>query len=133
MKKFVPALAVAALLASGTLVSAGAMAQTSDSNVVAHPRVNGIDERLENQQQRIDNGVQQGQINSKQEMRDEKTDAKVSQELSTDEAKHNGHITKAEQTKMNKQLDHNSKRIHHQRHKGAAVPASTPATTPSTP
>jgi hypothetical protein len=128
MSKFVTSLAFAALLASGTLASAGVMAQTADPTVPGHPRVNEVDQRIENQQQRIDNGVKDGQINAKQEMRDENKLNKVSNELSTDEAKNGGHITKAEQTKMNKQLNHNSRRIHRQRTKGAGTtPASAPA------
>jgi hypothetical protein len=122
MKKFLAATALIALLTSG---AAGvAHAQTSDTTIPGHPRVNEVDQRLENQQNRIDNGVKDGQINAKQEMRDEKTDAKVSQELSADQAKNGGHITKAEQRKMNKQLNGNSKRIHRQRTKGVTT---TPA------
>src|SRR5437762_531683 len=118
MKKVVTSLALAALLA-GTLASGAVMAQAADPTVPGHPRVNQVDERLENQQKRIDQGVENGQINAKQEMRDEKVDAKVSNQLSKDEAKHNGHITKAEQRHMNKELNKNSHRIRHQRHKAA--------------
>lgn len=116
------------LLASLALVlaltSGAAMAQTAapvDPTIPGHPRVNEIDQRLENQQQRIDSGVASGKINAKQEARDQATDAKVSQELTADQAKNNGHITKAEQKKMNKQLNKNSKRIHRQKAKPAAV------------
>jgi hypothetical protein len=130
-KSLLASLALAALLASGA-----AMAQTattpSDPTIPGHPRVNEVDQRLENQQQRIDAGVADGQINAKQEARDQAKDAKVSQQLSADQAKNGGHITKAEQKQMNKELNHNSKRIHKQRVKGAAATsASAPATTPA--
>jgi hypothetical protein len=117
-------LALVAILASGA-----AMAQTTtpDPTIPGHPRVNEVDQRLENQQDRIDNGVKDGQLNAKQATHDEAVDSKVSQQLSADQAKHNGHITKAEQHKMNKELNKNSKRIHKQRHK---KPATTTTTTP---
>lgn len=105
-------------LIAGSAISSPVFAQTSDPAVPGHPRVNEIDQRLENQQKRIDNGVKDGQINAKQEMRDEKRDSKVSQELSRDEAKHNGHITKREQRRMNRQLNKDSHHIRHQRHEG---------------
>ena len=124
MKKLLASAALIALIASGA-----AQAQTSAPVTdPGHPRVNEVDQRLQNQQNRVDNGVKDGQINAKQEMRDDKTDAHVSQELSKDEAKNGGHITKAEQVRMNRQLNRNSHRIHRQRVKGSAVtPAAMPA------
>jgi hypothetical protein len=126
MKKL---LATTALVALVTGFSGFAHAQTAmpttNAPVVAPNGVNEVDQRLNNQQQRIDNGVKDGQINSTQEMHDDKADAHVSQELSKDEAKNGGTITKREQAKMNKQLNKNSHRIHHQRVKGSK--AVTPA------
>jgi Skp family chaperone for outer membrane proteins len=116
------------------LVAAPVMAQTAtptDTAVPGHPRVNEVDQRLENQQKRIDSGVSSGAINAKQEARDQKTDAKVSQELSADEAKNGGHITKAEQTKLNAQLDKDGKRIHAQKVKAGVTPVSAPVATPA--
>ena len=122
-KSHLASLALAALLVSGA-----AMAQTTPatSDIPGHPRVNEIDQRLDNQQSRTDNGVIDGQIGAKQEMHDQAVDSKVSQQLSADEAKNNGHITKAEQKHMNRELNRNSKRIHKQRHTPKPAPA-TPA------
>jgi Skp family chaperone for outer membrane proteins len=131
-KPLIASLTLAAILASGAAMAQTATTTTTDPAVPGHPRVNEIDQRLENQQQRIDASVKDGQINAKQEAKDQAVDNKVSQQLSADEAKHNGHITKAEQVRMNKELNHNSKRIHRQRVKGTtATPASVPATTPA--
>jgi hypothetical protein len=115
MNKIITSLAFAALLGAGTLASVGAMAQNMDPPVPGHSRVSEIGQRLQNQQNRIDNNVKKGKINAKQEERDEKNDAKVSNELSADEAKNGGHITAAEQAKMNTQLNNNSVRIYNQR------------------
>ena len=131
MNRTITSLALAAVLSAGILASAGAMAQTSDPNIPGHPRVNEVDQRIDNQQQRIDNGVKDGQITPAQQTRDENHLNKVSNEMSADQAKNGGHITKAEQNKMNNQLNKNSKRIHHQRTKPTATPASAPAAAPA--
>jgi len=117
-------LALAAVLVSG--MSVAALAQTNDPNVPGHPRVNEVDQRLENQQTRIDNGVNNGKLNAKQEENLQAKDAKVSQELSADQAKHNGHVTKAEQRHMNKQLNKDSTKIYDKKHDIQKDPPQTP-------
>jgi hypothetical protein len=112
-----------ALIAGGNFASSAVFAQSADTAIPGHPRVDEVNQRLENQQERIENGVKDGQISAKQEARDEKHDAKIAGELSADQAKHNGHITKAEQKKLNKQLNHNGKKIHKQRHEVVKNPA----------
>ncbi|OOG65997.1 hypothetical protein B0E46_00325 [Rhodanobacter sp. B04] len=104
------------LLVSAVFASGAAMAQaTTDTAVPGHPRVNEVNQRLDNQQNRIQNGVKDGQINAKQEARDEKHDSNIAQRESADEAKHNGHLTKQEQHNLNKSENKNSRRIHRQR------------------
>lgn len=96
-----------------TAAPLAAMAQ----DVPGHTRENEINSRLENQQNRINAGVADGQLNARQAARDSAADARVAREESRDEAKHNGHLTKAEQAKMNRQLNRDSTRIHNQRDK----------------
>ena len=127
MKKYIAVTSLALLLGMSTNV----MAQTVDTTTPAPSRVNQIDQRLDNQQKRIESGVASGAITAKQEAVDVKKDAKVATELSKDEAKHGGTITKAEQKKMNRQLSHNSKRIHHQKVKAVVTAPVTPVTTPA--
>ena len=81
-----------------------------------HPRVNEVNQRLDNQQQRIDNGLKNGTMTGKQAARDEAHDANIARRESVDEAKHGGHLTKAEQNRLNKSLNKNSKRIYKQKH-----------------
>ncbi len=103
----------AAVFASGAV-----MAQSSsDPTVPGHPRVNEVNQRLDKQQSRTQAGVADGQINAKQEARDDKHDANIAQRESVDEAKHNGHLTKREQKNLNKSENRNSRRIHRQRHR----------------
>ena len=84
--------------------------------IPAHPRVNEINMRLAHQAQRIETGEAKGQITPKQEARDERLDTRGSNQLSRDEALHNGHIMRAEQIHLNRELNHNSHRISRQRH-----------------
>jgi hypothetical protein len=101
-------LAAAGLLCAG-LISMQSMAQTAP--VPDHPRENQVNQRLDNQQARINQGV----ANGTQAARDEKHDANIAQREAVDESKHNGHLTKAEQARLNKSENRNSKRIHRQK------------------
>jgi hypothetical protein len=100
------------LLMSAALASGAAMAQT---DVPGHPRVNEVNNRLENQQDRIQAGVKDGQFNAKQVTRDETRDNNIAARESADQAKHNGHLTKREQRNLNKSLNKDSHNIHRQR------------------
>jgi hypothetical protein len=104
------------LVVSAALASGAAMAQVApQASDPGHPRVNEVNQRLDNQQNRIQKGVADGQINAKQEARDEKQDANIAQRESADQAKNGGHLTKQEQHNLNKSENHDSRRIHKQR------------------
>ena len=81
-----------------------------------HPRVNEVQQRIDNQQKRIDRGVSDGQINATQAPRDDAKLAREQNSLNQDQAKHDGHITRAEQKNLNKRLNKGSEQIHDQRH-----------------
>ena len=55
-------------------------------------------------------------MTGQQAARDEKHDANIAQREAVDESKHNGHITKGEQRRLNKSESKNSKRIYRQKH-----------------
>src|SRR5580704_6235512 len=82
-------------------VSTAAMAQ----EVPDHPRVNEVNQGLAN-----------GTMSGKQAARDEAHDANIAKRESVDEAKHNGHLTKGEQNRLNRSENKNSKRIYKQKH-----------------
>ncbi len=113
------ALKIASMITSiGLILSAAAIATNASAQtapVPDHPRVNEVNQRLDNQQNRIDKGEANGQISGKQAARDETHDANIAKRESTDEAKHGGHLTKAEQHNLNKSENKNSRRIHRQR------------------
>lgn len=106
------------MLSAVLLIGAGAaMAQTPPpaGDVPDHPRVNEVNDRLANQQKRIDNGVASGKITANQAAADEKRDANIARRESIDEAKHGGHLTKQEQRNLNRSLNKNSRHIRRQK------------------
>jgi hypothetical protein len=103
--------ALLGLLACSAFMSVGAIAQ----DVPGHPRVNEVNQRINNQQTRTANGVANGTINAQHAARDEKHDANIAQRESADEAKHNGHLTKGEDHRLNRAENRNSRHIRKQR------------------
>jgi hypothetical protein len=101
-------------LVCAALISTQSMAQTAP--VPDHPRENEVNQRLDNQQARIDQGLKNGTMTGQQAARDEKHDENIAQREAVDESKHNGHITKAEQNRLNRSENKNSKRIYRQKH-----------------
>ena len=114
-QKYLAALALTVLMTAG--LSTVAQAQTAANiSIPEHPYISRDDQRLQNQENRMDAGVKDGQINAAQELRDSGRDAKVSLEMTRDEAGDKGHLTNAEQAKITKQLNRNSADIYRQRH-----------------
>lgn len=109
--------ALFALALGAAAVSGQSMAQAApQTDVPGHPRVNEVNNRLDNQQNRIDKGVANGTMTQKQAARDETHDANIARRESVDEAKHNGHLTKAEQKNLNRSENRNSGHIYKQKH-----------------
>jgi hypothetical protein len=105
---------LAAAIIATAFGSVTAMAQTAP--VPDHPRENEVNQRLDNQQARINQGLANGTMTGKEAARDERHDENIAQRESVDEAKHNGHITKAEQNRLNRAENRNSRRIYKQKH-----------------
>ena len=105
------------LLALGSALVFGGLPAAFAQDVPGHPHVNEVDQRLINQQRRIDGGVNAGQIGARAEARDAGVDNRVARQLSRDEARHNGHITGVEYRQLNRELNGNSARIYAQRHR----------------
>jgi hypothetical protein len=103
---------ILASLCCTALGSSLGVAQT----VPDHPRVNEVNQRLDNQQTRINQGLANGTMTGKQAARDEAHDANIAKRESVDEAKHNGHLTKGEQRRLNRSENKNSRRIYAQKH-----------------
>jgi len=112
-----------ALAVGGLMLAGSASAQTSTTSGAGpgvvdpgHPRVNEVNQREENQQQRIGNGVKSGKLNAQQTANLEKREASVQNREKRDMAEHNGHLTKAEQRGINRQQNRISKSIYKDKH-----------------
>jgi len=106
------------LAVGGLMITGSASAQTSTTSGAGpgvvdpgHPRVNQVNGREENQQQRIGNGVKNGTLNSKQTANLENRETRVQNRENADMAKNNGHLTKGEQKGINRQQNRISNSI----------------------
>jgi hypothetical protein len=104
------------------MLAGSASAQTTTSGAgpgvvdPGHPRVNEVNGREENQQQRIANGVQSGKLNARQTANLENREASVQNREQRDMAKNGGHLTKAEQRGINRQQNRISRSIAKDKH-----------------
>jgi CRISPR/Cas system-associated endoribonuclease Cas2 len=119
--KFTKSLAV---LAVGGLMFLGSAAAQQDNTSGAgpgkvdpgHPRVNQVNGREQNQQNRIANGVKSGQLTPGETRRLERGEQRLKNNEKKDMAKDNGHLTKKDQRQLNKEGNHMSKRIYKDKH-----------------
>ncbi len=115
---------IVVLAVGGLMIAGSASAQTSTNTSDAgpgvvdpgHPRVNEVNRREENQQQRIANGVSSGKLSAQQTANLEKREASVQKREQKDMAAHNGHLTKAEQKGINRQQNRISRSIYKDKH-----------------
>ena len=83
-----------------------------------HPRVNEVNQREENQQKRIANGINNGTMSPSETANVEKREASVQKQEQNDMAKHNGHLTKVEQRQLNQRQNRISHSIYKDKHNG---------------
>jgi hypothetical protein len=123
MKKITHSLLV--LAAGGLFVLGSAAAQTQNSNTSGagagqvdpgHPRVNQVNQRQTNQQNRIANGIKNGQLKPGQTARLERGEQRLQNNEKKDMAADNGHLTKKNQRQLNHEANHMSKRIYNDKH-----------------
>jgi uncharacterized lipoprotein YajG len=122
IKQSLLVLAVGGLMVAG---SAAAQAQTGNTSGAGagqvdpgHPRVNQVNGRETNQQNRIANGVKNGQLTPGQTARLERGEQRLQNNEKKDMAANNGHLTKRDQRQLNREANHMSKRIYKDKHSG---------------
>jgi hypothetical protein len=77
-----------------------------------HPRINQVDNRQQNQQNRVANDIQDGKMTPAQAAQVEKSDARIENQEKADIAKDGGrHITKAQQRQLNREQTRVSRKI----------------------
>lgn len=114
------------LAVGGLLLAGSAVAQTSTAPATSgagpgvvdpgHPRVNQVNSRETRQQNRIANGIKNDQLTPGQAAHLERKEQKIDNEEKRDMSKHGGHLTKQEQTRINHQLNRQSKQIYKDKH-----------------
>ena len=112
------------VLAVGGLMFAGSASAQSQNTSGAgpgvddpgHPRVNEVNTREQNQQDRIANGVKNGTMTPGQAARVENKEQHIENQEKADMAAHNGHLTKGEQRQLNKEQNRTSKQIYKDKH-----------------
>jgi uncharacterized lipoprotein YajG len=113
------------LLAVGGLLLAGsAAAQTTDPATTGpgvvdpgHPRVNQINTREANQQNRIAQGIKQGQLGPREAAKLERQETRIQNQEKRDMAANGGRLTHAEQKRLNHDQNVESQRIKEDRHR----------------
>lgn len=96
------------LVATLSLTTAALSAQTSQE----------LNQRKENQQDRIGQGVKSGQLTAGETSHLEKQESAINQEERNMRAQDNGHLTKADKSLINKQQNQESRRIYRNKHNG---------------
>jgi hypothetical protein len=92
-------LAVGGLMFTGSAIAQATISTSGAGPGVVdpgHPRVNQVNGRETNQQNRIASGVKNGSLSPKQTSNLEKREANVQSREKKDMAAYNGHLTKAE-------------------------------------
>jgi hypothetical protein len=81
-----------------------------------HPRREQVNDRLANQNRRIDNGVKSGKVSPQQAQQLHRQDHAIRTQERVDAASHGGHITKPEQRQINREQNQTSRQIHNEKH-----------------
>jgi hypothetical protein len=100
-------LALSVVMVGGSIVSAAAETQWERN----HPRRDQVNDRLENQNRRINQERREGEITRSQAKELHREDHAIRQEERTMARQNNGHITRAEQKALNQQENAVSRKI----------------------
>jgi hypothetical protein len=104
----------AAMILTAALLGFSASAALAGGNWGAnHPRREQVNDRLQNQNKRINNEVKSGEITKGQAQQLHQEDHAIRQEERTMSKLNNGHITPAEQKSLNQQENAVSRQIGH--------------------
>jgi hypothetical protein len=77
---------------------------------------NEVDQRRENQQKRIGQGVASGQLTAGETAKLENGEKKINSQVRADRQANGGKLTPGEKKQVNKELNHESKQIHKDKH-----------------
>ncbi len=81
------------------------------THIAGHPRVNQVNGRTDNQERRITNQRKDGDLSRPQARQDRRNLSRINQEKRDMRKQDNGHLTKADDRALNRQLNRNSRKI----------------------
>ena len=81
-----------------------------------------VNERRANQQQRIANGINSGQMNAAEAARAENRQQQINQQVHADREANGGHLTQQEHQQINREQNHASQQIHNEKHNDEKAP-----------
>jgi hypothetical protein len=85
------------------------------SHEQGHSWENHVNNREQDQQNRIANGIKDGQLSAGQAAQLEKRQQAIQNQEAKDEAAHNGHLTPQEKAKLQREQNHQSRKIRNER------------------
>jgi hypothetical protein len=101
-------------------------AHADDNWQKKHPRRAEVNKRLKNQQNRVDQGLANGQLKPGQAQHIQNQDARIQNQESRDAAQNGGHLTQGEQNQINREQNHTSREINRDEKNNASQPAAQP-------
>jgi WXXGXW repeat (2 copies) len=81
-----------------------------------------VNERRVNQQQRIGNGINSGQMTPGEAARAENRQQQINQQVHADRAANGGHLTQQEHQQVNREQNHASQQVHNEKHNDERAP-----------
>ena len=112
MRRTLPMLALATLFATAPLFA---------QQPTEQPKEGSVNDRREDQQQRIANGVQSGQLTAGETRRLEEREARINHEIKTDRQANGGKLTPQERRQVSRQQNRLSRSIYADKHNAARV------------
>jgi hypothetical protein len=118
MQRNLSMLALAALFAAAPLFAQQSQ-PAAQSGTSQTPKEGSVNDRREDQQQRIANGVQSGQLTAGETKNLETREANLNREIKDDRAANGGKLTSQERRRINHQQNNLSKSIYNDKHNAA--------------
>ena len=113
MRRTLPILALATLFASAPLFAQQTQATTQPAT---QPKEGSVNDRRQDQQGRIANGVQSGQLTAGETRNLESHEANVNREIKDDRQANGGKLTTQERRQVNRQQNNLSRSIYNDKH-----------------
>lgn len=101
-----------------TLLLAPALLIAALAAGAAQAQAPTVQQRIQNQEKRISNGVANGTMTPGQAAHERENEARIEAARERDRAKNGGHLTPQEKAKLEHRLNHNNQMIHTDKHPG---------------